>query len=82
MGAVDRIPPGKMEHAVGSGIYQKYAGLSEGCDIIIGDIANDRMFVVLDRFFNGEISDTALINSLSALKLGRQYVALTDTACR
>ena len=54
----------------------------DGCDMIIGYIADDRMFVVLDRFFNGEISDAALIGSLSALKLGKQYVALTDKACR
>ena len=40
-----------------------------------------RMFVVLDRFFNGEITDLALINSLSALKPGKQYVALTKKAC-
>ena len=50
--------------------------------MLIGYIANDRMFVVLDRFFNGEITDLALINSLSALKLGKQYVALTEKACR
>lgn len=50
--------------------------------MIVGYIANDRMFVVLDRFFNGEITDLALINSLSALKLGRQYVALTKKACQ
>lgn len=50
--------------------------------MIIGYIANDRMFVVLDRFFNGEITDLALINSLSALKLGKQYVALTEKACK
>jgi len=50
--------------------------------MVVGYIANDRMFVVLDRFFNGEITDTALINSLSALKLGKQYVALTENACK
>lgn len=37
--------------------------------------------VVLDRFFNGEITDYALINCLSALKLGKLYVALTEKAC-
>ena len=73
---------GKMESVKGSNIYQKYAKMAEGCDMIIGYIANDRMFVVLDRFFSGEITDVALIGSLSALKLGRQYVALTDQACR
>ena len=73
---------GKMESIKHSEIYERYANLGKGCDMIIGYIANDRMFVVLDRFFNGEITDLALINSLSALKLGKQYVALTATACK
>lgn len=63
-------------------IYNQFAGLSKGYDMIIGYIANDRMFVVLDRFFNGEITDKALISSLSALQLGKQYVALTEKACK
>lgn len=49
--------------------------------MIIGYVADDSMFVVLDRFFNGEITDMALINSLSAWKLGKQYAALTEKAC-
>lgn len=73
---------GKMESARGSEIYNRYVDIANGCDMIIGDIANDRMFVVLDRFFSGEITDIALVNSLSALKLGKQYVALTEKACR
>lgn len=73
---------GKMESVRNSQIYNRFANLSEGYDMIIGYIANDRMFVVLDRFFNGDITDTALINSLSALKLGKQYVALTEKACK
>lgn len=72
---------GKMESVKHSIIYNQFANLSKGSDMIIGHIANDRMFVVLDRFFNGEITDLALINSLSALKLGKQYVALTEKAC-
>jgi hypothetical protein len=72
---------GKMEAVKHSPIYDRYANLSKNCDMVIGYIANDRMFVVLDRFFNGEITDLALINSLSALKLGKQYVALTKKAC-
>jgi len=73
---------GKMESVKGSDIYRKYAGMADDCDMITGYIANDRMFIVLDRFFSGEITDIALINSLSALKLGKQYVALTDKACQ
>ncbi len=72
---------GKLESVKGSRIYRQYAAMADGCDMVIGYIANDRMFVVLDRFFNGEITDLALINSLSALKLGKQYVALTERAC-
>ena len=72
---------GKMESVKGSPIYTRFRNYSKGCDMIIGYIADDRMFVVLDRFFNGEITDQALIHSLSALKLGKQYVALSQKAC-
>ncbi len=73
---------GKMESVKSSPIYKHFSDLSKSCDMITGPIANDRMFVVLDRFFNGDITDLALINSLSALKLGKQYAALTEKACR
>lgn len=73
---------GKMEAVKHSTIYNRIKDLNKDCDMIVGYIANDRMFVVLDRFFNGEITDLALINSLSALKLGKQYVALTNKACK
>ncbi|MCM1123857.1 MAG: DUF3990 domain-containing protein [Eubacterium sp.] len=72
---------GKMEFMKYSAFYNRLSNLNKNCDMIIGYIANDRMFVILDRFFNGEITDLALINSLSALKLGKQYVALTQKAC-
>lgn len=72
---------GRMESAKGTSIYNRVSEMTNDIDMVIGYIANDRMFVVLDRFFNGEITDTALINSLSALKLGKQYVALTEKAC-
>lgn len=72
---------GKMEAARGTKFFQKYQDLDKGYDMVIGSIANDRMFYVLDSFFEGTITDTALVKSLSALKLGRQYVAITQKAC-
>lgn len=72
---------GKMEGARGTDIYTATADVLAGADVAIGPIANDRMFVVLDRFFNGEITDVALVKSLSALQLGNQVVALTQKAC-
>ena len=73
---------GKLDSVKSTKIYNRFVELSKGCDMIIGYIANDRMFVVLDRFFNGEITDLALIHSLSALNLGKQYAALTEKACK
>ena len=72
---------GRMEVARGTKFFQKYQALDKGYDMVIGSIADDRMFYVLDSFFEGTITDIALVKSLSALKLGRQYVAVTQKAC-
>ena len=72
---------GKMEKIRGSRLYNKYAGMLRDCDVAVGSIADDRMFYVLDNFFLGNITDAALVNSLSALQLGQQYVCLTQKAC-
>ena len=73
---------GKMEKIQGTPFYAKYKGMTEGKDIVIGSIANDRMFFVIDNFFQENITDVALVGSLSALQLGKQYVALTEKACK
>jgi len=39
------------------------------------------MFYVLDNFFQGNITDKALVMSLSALQLGKQYVAVSQKGC-
>lgn len=72
---------GYMQGEEASFLYQTYAHMADGYDVIVGYIANDRMYQVLTDFFEGRITDTALISSLSALKLGKQYVAVTQKAC-
>lgn len=72
---------GRMDKIKGTGFYDKYSQIDTGKDLVIGSIVNDRMFYVLDNFFMGNITDMALVNSLSALKLGKQYVATTERAC-
>lgn len=72
----------EMESAKGTNIYEHYANYSKGYDVIVGYIANDRMYVELSRFFNRTLTDTALIHCLSALDLGMQYVAVTERACK
>ena len=72
---------GRMEKIKGTPFYNKYQDMAKGKDLVIGSIANDRMFFVIDNFFIGNITDAALVNSLSALELGKQYVAITQKAC-
>lgn len=72
---------GRMEKICGTPFYNKYRDLTAEKDLIIGSIANDRMFYVIDNFFIGNITDAALVNSLSALQLGKQYVAVTQKGC-
>lgn len=71
----------QMEKVKGTPIYEKYAHFADGYDVIVGYIANDRMYTELARFFNGTITDVALLKCLSILDLGKQYVAITQKAC-
>lgn len=72
---------GKMEKIINTPFYNKYRDMTSNKDLIIGNIANDRMFFVIDNFFVGNVTDAALINSLSALQLGKQYVAVSQKGC-
>ena len=73
---------GRMEKIKGTDFYNKYRDMTSGKDLLIGNIANDRMFYVIDNFFIGNVTDAALVSSLSALQLGKQYVAISEKGCR
>lgn len=72
---------GRMEKINGSDFYNKYRDMTANKDLVIGSIANDRMFFVIDNFFVGNVTDAALVHSLSALQLGKQYVAVSQKGC-
>ena len=72
---------GRISKITSNELYNQYENYAKNADVISGYIANDRMFVVLERFFDGEITDKALIKSLTALKLGKQYTTITQKAC-
>ena len=72
---------GRMEKINGTTFYNKYRDMANNKDLIVGSIANDRMFYVIDNFFIGNVTDAALINSLAALQLGKQYVAVSQKGC-
>lgn len=72
---------GRMDQIKETAFYKKYQDMTKNRDLVVGSIANDRMFYVIDNFFVGNITDAALVHSLSALELGKQYVAITQKAC-
>ena len=72
---------GYMDNIKESPLYEKYAHMTDNVDVVVGYIADDRMYQVLTDFFEQRITDTALMSSLSALDLGKQYVAISEKAC-
>ena len=50
----------------------------ENADIVISPIADNRMFYVMTLFTDGQINTDAALHSLSASKLGKQYIFKTD----
>jgi len=72
---------GRMNKIKGTKLYEKYENYLLNKDLAIGSIADDRMFYVIDNFFQELITDEALVGSLSALQLGKQFVMLTQRGC-
>ena len=73
---------GYMKEIKDTKLYNYYAHLGDTYDLIKGFIADDRMYRVMNDFFEKTITDMALINCLKALDLGKQYVATNDKACK
>ena len=51
-------------------------------DIIVGDIADDKMFAVMNMFFTNAISLEVVIECLKNLGIGKQYCLKTKKACK
>lgn len=62
-------------------LCEKYESYHSGYDAVVGLIANDKMFQLLERFYEGTLCDRALIDGLSRVRLGNQYVLKTERAC-
>lgn len=61
--------------------YRRFEDLRAKTDVIVGKIANDRMFSTFYSFFEGSIGMPALLGAHQALDLGDHYCALTERAC-
>lgn len=56
--------------------------LNHGYDVIIGPIADDKMAISMDNFFNNNISYGQLMKCLTQLNIGDQYCLKTPKACQ
>ena len=63
-------------------LLRKAVSESEECDLIIAPIADNRMFLIIDQFLQGEITDQQCIHCLAATHIGSQYVLKTRKGCR
>lgn len=52
----------------------------ESVDYIIAPIADNRMYLIINRFIDGEITDEQCMHSLIATDLGYQYIFLNEKA--
>jgi hypothetical protein len=54
----------------------------EDADVVIAPIADNKMFYIMAQFTDGEINADVALHSLSASKLGCQYIFKTDKALK
>ncbi|MCR5354063.1 MAG: DUF3990 domain-containing protein [Lachnospiraceae bacterium] len=71
---------GTIRDYMDSEIVQKVLKKIKNADVIIAPIANNKMFYVMSQFAEGEINADVALHSLSASRLGLQYIIKTDRA--
>ena len=71
---------GTIKKYAGSEMVQKVINRIKEADVIIAPIADNKMFYVMSQFAEGEINADAAIHSLSASRLGLQYIIKTERA--
>ena len=65
-----------------SAIGQEARARTEGYDVIIGPIADDRMNEAIKQFEQNRITDSVLIACLSSIDYGEQYVVKSQDVCK
>lgn len=71
---------GRFNGIMSDDAISSYKRKAEGADYIIAPIADNRMYQIINRFIDGEITDAQCIHALSATDLGMQYVIKTAKA--
>jgi hypothetical protein len=71
---------GKLKEYENNEIIKNIIEKVKNSDYVIAPIADNRMFRIIDRFIDGEITDEQCKHCLAATNLGKQYVFLTEEA--
>ena len=71
---------GKLEEFKDTELYKKIASLKDDFDLIVGPIADNRMFDTIDDFLNNAITSIQAIHAIKDLSLGKQYLFRTKKA--
>lgn len=61
-------------------IIRKIISEVESADVVVAPIADNKMFYIMAQFTGGDINTDVALHSLSASKLGLQYIFKTDKA--
>lgn len=62
------------------GVIETLEQMFTNIDVVIGPIADDRLFVAFSEFFNDRMTDVALWSVLDCFKLETQYALKTERA--
>jgi hypothetical protein len=71
---------GTLKNYANSAAVAKALKRLEGADVVIAPIANNKMFYIMTQFAEGEINADVALHSLSASRLGLQYIIKTENA--
>ena len=71
---------GTLREFASNQMVSKIVAEIEAADVIIAPIADNKMFYVMAQFTDGEINADVALHSLSASKLGLQFIFKTDKA--
>ena len=69
---------GTIKEYENSNIVKQVIEKINNADVIIAPIADNRMFYIMSLFASGEINADVALHSLSASKLGKQYIFKTE----
>lgn len=80
MDACNLLLQGNLKEYESHDKIRKIVSEIENADVVIAPIADNKMFYIMAQFTEGDINTDVALHSLSASKLGLQYIFKTEKA--